>query len=169
MIFTEESSGTNAIAMSMYLGNAVYTFPDHHYCEFLRKTHLYSIPLSISSKTIGYLAAATAEKNMRKELIAVTELLNYQIANEFKTHSIHAVPGTVDRLKLSTKQMVVLKLIMAGMTDRAIAVETGLSFVTVRYHKKNIFKKLGASCTVDAVVKALKLNLISLDEITDFQ
>lgn len=72
----------------------------------------------------------------------------------------------ISSIKLNHRQVNILKLISKGMTDKAISVETGLSFATIQYHKKNIYRKLGVNSCTEAVIKALKLNLISLDQIT---
>ena len=164
-IFTEESSGTNAIAMSIKLKKPVLTFQSYHYCEFLRKFHLYSVPLLVNEEVVGYLAMIISEQEIISELIAITELLSYQIVNELKIRSNLAAVRVDSSLKLSPKQLVVLQLLARGMTDKAIAIDTGLCFATIRYHKKNIFKKMGVSCSIEAVIKALKLNLLLLDEI----
>lgn len=165
MFLTEDSIGTNAIDMSMQLKKAVYTHPSNHYCQFLKNVHLYSIPLHIFSGILGYLALVTSEKQVNRELIAVTDLLGYQITNEYKLELAQSTMGNDNKIKLSNKQLDVLRLIMLGMTDKSIALETHLSFATIRYHKSNIFKKLGVSSSIEAVLKALKLNMVSLNEI----
>ena len=47
--------------------------------------------------------------------------------------------------KLTAKQKAVLQLMSKGFTGQAIAYEPGLTIDTVKYHKRQIFKKLGAS------------------------
>jgi DNA-binding CsgD family transcriptional regulator len=162
----EESIGTNAIAISMKLKKAVYTLPQHHYCDFLRALHIYCSPLWANGKMLSYLAIITFEKSIKKEMLAITDLLRYQIINEFKNYEFLAssMPEK-SYIRLSDSQLSVLKLLAKGLTDKAAGIESGLSFDTIKYHKKNIFKKLDAKCTLEAVMKALKLNLFSLDEI----
>ncbi len=164
-VFTEESSGTNAIAMSMILKKSVYTLPNYHYCEFLRNLHLYSIPLFVNKEAVGYLAMVISAHQVTNEMITISELLGYKIANEFRTRSNLASVHVDSSFKLSQKQLAVLRLLAKGATDKSIAIDMQISFTTVRYHKKNIFKKLNVSCSLEAVIKALKLNLILLDEI----
>lgn len=164
-IFTEDSCGTNAIAMSMNLKKPVLTFPNYHYCEFLRNYYLYAIPLFINEKLKGYLSIFILDRQIIGELITIVDLLGYQICNEYKISANRITNPDNCSCKLSVKQLVVLKLLSRGLTDKAIAIETGLSFATVRYHKKNIFRNLGVSSSLEAVVKALKLNFILLDDI----
>ena len=52
-----------------------------------------------------------------------------------------------------------------GVPDKSIALEEGITINTVKYHKKSIYKKLEVECSAQAVIKCLKLNLISIDEI----
>lgn len=164
--FAEESVGTNAIAISMKLKKAVYTLPQHHYCDFLRASHIYCSPLRADGKILSYLVITTTEKSIMKEMIAITELLKYQIINEFKKYESQTTSVSINSyIRLSDSQLSVLKLLAKGLTDKAAGFEIGLSFDTIKYHKKNIFKKLNAKCTLEAVMKALKLNLISIDEI----
>jgi len=64
----------------------------------------------------------------------------------------------------SRRQTEVLEKMAQGMTEYAISRELGVSLDTIRFHKKNIFKKLDVNCTVQAVVKGLKGNHISLND-----
>lgn len=166
MVLSEESSGTNAVALSMKLKYAIYTHCDQHYCKFLQRYIFYCVPLQVFEEIIGYLAVTTTERIMIKELIAITNLMSYRLINEFKQRRKQNVVPGASNIKLNHRQLNILKLISEGMTDKAISVETGLSFATIQYHKKNIYRKLGVNSSTEAVIKALKLNLISLDQIT---
>ena len=66
---------------------------------------------------------------------------------------------------LSHRQLDVLIKLGKGMTEYAISKELGLSIDTIRFHKKNIFNKLNATCSAEAVVKGLKGNHISLNDL----
>lgn len=164
MNLSEDSSGTNAVALSIKLKKPIYTNSDQNYCKFLKKYNFYCTPLWIYKEIIGYLAIITTER-MSTELIAITDLMAYKVANEYKLGlKDNLTPGS-NNVSLSDKQRNILRLIARGMTDKAISVETGLCFATIQYHKRNIFKKLGACSSTEATIKALKLNLIFLDEI----
>ncbi len=69
------------------------------------------------------------------------------------------------KIKLTKNQILILKLLAKGMTEKAIAYEINKSINTVKYHKKEIFKKLNSSSSREAVIKALKYKLISMKEI----
>lgn len=66
---------------------------------------------------------------------------------------------------LNKRQKEVLLRLAKGMTVYEISKEMGISEDTVRFHKKSIFDKLDAHCTVQAVIKAIKQNYIKLSDI----
>lgn len=66
---------------------------------------------------------------------------------------------------LNKRQKEVLIGLAKGMTVYEISRELGISEDTIRFHKRNIFDKLDAHCTVQAVVKAIKQNHIKLSDI----
>ncbi len=160
MIFTEDSAGTNAIALTMILKKPMYTSPKQHYFVFLRNNHFYSISLHVNQEVVAYLAVTTAEWEISKEMIAITNLLGYQIVSESRCK---VAQGEHSKIKLSSRQLDILNFMAKGMTDKAIALELNLSFDTVKSHKKILFRKLEANCGIEAVVKALRLNLISIN------
>jgi ATP/maltotriose-dependent transcriptional regulator MalT len=151
--------------LSAKLKRGIYTVPEHHYCDFLRKSHFYSIPLCGNQKLLGILAIVCLEEIMKNELFAITDLLKYRIEKEFINSSSTAVISEKSQVKLNDKQLKILRLIASGEPDKTIATNAGLRLCTIKYHKKNIFRILGVCCSMEAVIKALKLNLISLDQI----
>lgn len=164
MSLTEKSSGTNALSISMKLKKAINTLPQHHYCKFLSKIHLYTTPLWLSSNCVVYILLAAENQPIKKELMAITELLGYRIVSEYINNTKKMTSlCEKEQVRLNKKQLEVLQLMANGMTDKAIASEIRISFDTVKYHKKNIFKKLNVNCTIEAVIKAVKLNLIDIE------
>lgn len=66
----------------------------------------------------------------------------------------------VDRHGLSARELEVLRLVVAGKTNHAIAGELVVSDHTVRRHVQNIFAKLGVSSRAAATAFALQHDLI---------
>ena len=66
---------------------------------------------------------------------------------------------------LSKRQQEILIRMAKGMTVYAISRELGITEDTISFHKKNIFERLDANCTVQAVVKAIKNEFILLSDI----
>ncbi len=165
MSFAERALGTNAIALSIKLKKPVYTTPLHHYCDLLREVYFYSVPLEVKKREIGYLAVCSLNEPVKVELGVIADLTAYRIINELKSSNISSIlPDKKDCL-LNKKQLAILRLIAMGVPDKTIALEEGITINTVKYHKKSIYKKLGVECSAQAVIKCLKLNLMSIDDI----
>ena len=71
-------------------------------------------------------------------------------------------PASGSPEELTTRELEVLQLLAAGMTNRAIAVELGISEHTVKFHVNAILGKLGAQSRTEAVVHALRNGLLLL-------
>ncbi len=164
MSFQEGIIGTNAVNLAISLGKPVYTLPHHHYCDFLRKWYCYSTPINYKGKLAGCLALFAGGHSIKTELIAITELIAYQITNELKNITEESA-CCQPNIKLNGRQITLLKLLAMGLTDKAIAMEMNLNIGTISYHKTNMYKILEADCSTQAVVKALKLNILSIDQI----
>lgn len=65
---------------------------------------------------------------------------------------------------LSTKEIEVLKLASLGLSNKMIAVKLDISLRTVKGHFVDIFSKLRVASRTEAVIKGLRMGLISLDE-----
>ncbi|RLU94598.1 DNA-binding response regulator [Streptomyces griseocarneus] len=71
-----------------------------------------------------------------------------------------AVPGT-GTVRLTDRELQVLRLVARAMSNRQIAHELALSEGTVKRHLRNTFAKLGAVSRLDAVNKAVAAALLS--------
>ncbi len=160
----EKSIGTSAVDISINLKKAVYTIPEHHYCDFLRTLYFYSTPIIYNGNLSGCLVIADIH-TIKSELLMITELLSYRILSECRKKVSKKIIHQDLHIQLGEKQLLILKMLSSGMTEKAIAIETGLNYETIKYHKRKIFDKLNADCTINAIIKALKLNLISLDQL----
>lgn len=65
---------------------------------------------------------------------------------------------------LSERELAVLRLAAHGLTNKAIAVELGVSDRTVQGHLASIYGKMGVASRTEATTKALKLGWLVLDE-----
>ncbi|MET9624504.1 response regulator transcription factor [Streptomyces sp. NPDC006464] len=65
-----------------------------------------------------------------------------------------------DREVLSPRELEVIALVAAGLSNRRTATQLGLTEGTVKRHLRNIFAKLGATSRVDATNKAVAAGLI---------
>jgi DNA-binding NarL/FixJ family response regulator len=65
---------------------------------------------------------------------------------------------------LTEREMEVLRLAGKGMTNREIASQLTISIRTVQVHLSNVFSKLGVGSRTEAVLYALRLGWLSLDD-----
>lgn len=72
----------------------------------------------------------------------------------------HMGAGRVSRDALSERERQILGLVAAGSTNRHVAAELGISESTVKNHLNSIFRKLRVSSRSQAIVEALKRDLL---------
>lgn len=65
-----------------------------------------------------------------------------------------------DFAELTTGEKNVLELLVKGLSYKMIAADLGVSFPTVNFHLKNIYKKLHVNSATEAISKALVNNLV---------
>jgi DNA-binding NarL/FixJ family response regulator len=70
------------------------------------------------------------------------------------TSSSATVAEHSENLNLTTRQIDVLRLLAKGQSNKVIARDLGLSVSTVKVHLNTVFRALGASNRVEAVVRA---------------
>ena len=61
---------------------------------------------------------------------------------------------------LSPRELEVLRLIAAGLSNKQITVELTVSLNTVKKHTSHIYEKLGVNGRTQAIVRARELNLL---------
>ena len=72
-----------------------------------------------------------------------------------------AVPAPgIEKFGLTDRELEILVLMADGLTLQQMAVKLSITLSTVKYHSANIFGKLGAQNRSEALVIALKNNLI---------
>ena len=63
------------------------------------------------------------------------------------------------------RELDVLRLAARGLTNQAIGAELGISDRTVQGHLANVYGKLGVSTRTEAVLRAVKLSWLTLNEV----
>jgi LuxR family maltose regulon positive regulatory protein len=69
-------------------------------------------------------------------------------------------PVTTTDTLLTGREVEIVELVAAGMSNKRIALTLGISVETVKWNLKNIFTKLGVSSRYDAMVWARRQGLI---------
>lgn len=65
-------------------------------------------------------------------------------------------------IELTKQEFCVLELVAKGLINKEIAQELNISIATTKAHLESIYKKLDAHNRVQAVVKAISLNIIKV-------
>ena len=66
---------------------------------------------------------------------------------------------------LTERELEVLRLAAQGKSNKQIARQMDLSARTVQVHVAHVFQKLGVASRTEAVVRALRLGLLGLEEL----
>tara|TARA_R110002110_G_scaffold47080_1_gene141599 strand:+ start:6320 stop:6985 length:666 start_codon:yes stop_codon:yes gene_type:complete len=117
---------------------------------------------AICAGAIGYLLKTSTNREIKDavyEAINGGSPINPKIAHKILKMFSKFRPQSKD-YNLSDRETEILKLIVNGKTYEAIGEELFISYHTVDYHIRNIYKKLQVHSRTDAVTKALKENLI---------
>jgi NarL family two-component system response regulator LiaR len=77
-----------------------------------------------------------------------------------KLISPEAAPASAEKFNLTDRELELLVAMADGLTLQQIALKFSIALTTVKYHSANIFRKLGAQNRSEALVVALKNNLI---------
>lgn len=62
---------------------------------------------------------------------------------------------------LTTRELDVLRLVVAGKTNQEIGIALGISEKTVEKHLEGVFSKLGVASRVEAAVVAVRKDLVT--------
>ncbi|RCW40975.1 LuxR family two component transcriptional regulator [Halopolyspora algeriensis] len=73
---------------------------------------------------------------------------------------VHSINNQLTAPELTDRELRVLGLLARGSSNRGIGAELYISETTVKFHVRNIMRKLGASSRAEAVYEASKNNLI---------
>lgn len=87
------------------------------------------------------------------------------IPDVLRTASQQAVQRPPANVRLTSREMQILRGAAKGFTSKKLAAESGLAVPSVETHLRNIFRKLGATNRGEAVSAALKVGLITLSDL----
>ncbi len=78
----------------------------------------------------------------------------------------HPSPASEEIVEgLTDRELDVLRLVAKGMTNQAIGAQLDISDRTVQGHLANVYAKLGVGTRTEAVLRAVKLGWLTLDEV----
>ncbi len=128
------------------------------------------LPLMLQGIPVGalYLENSLLAEVFTPERVEILRLLSNQIAYIQKLHSFLTLDTAVAKdttslpliEPLTERELEVLRLIAAGLSNKEIALKLQLTVNTVKTHILNIYGKLQVSRRVQAITKAKELKLI---------
>lgn len=85
-----------------------------------------------------------------------------KVLQRFRGGGTAAPSGALD---LSDRELEVLRTAASGRSNKEVAAELGISPRTVQEHLRNVFRKLDAASRTEAVITALRLGVIDLEQL----
>jgi DNA-binding NarL/FixJ family response regulator len=122
---------------------------------------------ALKAGAAGYvLKDATHEEVLRtvRRVVDGEALLTPEIASQLLVRLVRekaATPPSSPVSPLTSRELVVLRLVAQGWTNREIAAELHLSAGTVKVHVERILAKLGVSHRTQAAVRAVEMGITS--------
>lgn len=86
------------------------------------------------------------------------------IAEPYRLQLLPAIEGAqgLPHEALTERELEVLQLLAEGLSNKALALQLGVSESTVKFHVNAIFRKLGVQSRTQAVIRGSRLGLILL-------
>ncbi len=126
----------------------------------------------IQAGASGYVLKTAGSEDLVEAVRAVhrgDSALDPAVARKVVQHlaSGHPTPASEEIVEgLTDRELEVLRLAARGLTNQAIGAELEISDRTVQGHLANVYAKLGVSTRTEAVLRAVKLGWLTLDEVT---
>jgi FixJ family two-component response regulator len=115
------------------------------------------IPMTVKAMKAGAVEFLTKPIREQDLLDAVRVALDLDQARRFQSASDEDLHGRYNALTHREQQ--VMRLVCAGLMNKQSAAENGVSEITVKVHRHNVMKKLGARSLADLVRMAERLSL----------
>jgi DNA-binding NarL/FixJ family response regulator len=129
--------------------------------------HIFGI---MEAGATGYLTKSVFEAQIPRTVRAVANgetVLSPEVFKQLLKHTLRyptRVAPKHEFVKLSPRELEVLKLVSTGMSNKDMANRLSLSIPTIKNYLADIFSKLGAGSRTEAVIIATRLNLVNLND-----
>lgn len=124
---------------------------------------------AVKSGAAGYLLKDSSIEEVAQAVRVVSDgqslispSMAVKLIDEFKQMSRPEKQGQVPGLRLTARELEVLRLVATGMNNREIARQLVISENTVKNHVRNILEKLQLHSRMEAVMYAVKEKLLDL-------
>lgn len=115
-----------------------------------KRSHIITQTTAITSVTTGTRPMTDQQERILQKLIP-------------HLNEILVRPGVVRMPQLSEREMEVLKWAKEGKSNWEVSMILNISERTVKFHMRNIYRKLDVTNKSHAIAKAMKLGIVSLD------
>ncbi len=146
------------IRTTRYIGSENYTKVEGYLNELIKINHKLA-PLLLTKDGNIWMAICLVTLSSRKESGDVHIIMQDDLSRYDLNDSKDSFENTQQK-NLTKKEIEVLKCIAVGKKIKDIAKKLDISVSTVKNHKTNIFKKIGANTAAEAVFFAGKQNII---------
>jgi transcriptional regulator of acetoin/glycerol metabolism len=168
-VFTEESCGTNALALANEHQRLVAIRGEQHYCRFFKEWWCVAGPVKDpSGNTLGYLDISMHAGKELGLVVAHLQTLANSIERELYLWEVEqklkqtgarlppgpALPPEMERV-LTLREREVLQLLLSGLGSKEIAAKLHLSITTIEDYRKQIYQKLGVKGGIKGILALL--------------
>ena len=115
------------------------------------------IPMSVKAMKAGAVEFLTKPLREQDLLDAVRVAHEHDRARRESEKSVSSLRARVDQL--TPREHEVLSLVSAGLMNKQVAGELGVSEIMVKVHRGNVMRKMGAKSLADLVVMAQALGI----------
>lgn len=127
---------------------------------------------AIKAGALGYLLKDSSPEDLVRSIHQVARgepSLEPSIARKVLHELSHPIKSELTTDPLSERELIVLRQIAQGQSNREIGAELFISEATVRTHVSNILGKLHLASRTQAALYALKEGIASIDDIPDLE
>jgi FixJ family two-component response regulator len=115
------------------------------------------IPMSVRAMKAGAVDFLTKPFRDQDILDAVIAAINRDRLRREKEREVSGLQAHFE--SLSAREREIMALVTTGLMNKQVAAELGLSEITVKIHRGNVMKKMGAKTLADLVRMAESLHL----------
>ena len=121
----------------------------------------------------GYLLKSARGQDLVEAVRAIQageSVLHPSIIEKLIKRAMDKSVGTVEAKVaglLSDRELKILKVLASGMSNKQIAEKLSINLRTVKAHMSNIFTKMNVASRSEALIKALRLGLLTLEDIEE--
>jgi NarL family two-component system response regulator LiaR len=125
-----------------------------------------SVSGAVKAGAIGYLLKNTEAEDLGRAIKAAADG-QVQLAPEAAARLMHEVRAPESPEELTGRETEVLKLLARGRANKQIAHELFVGEKTVKAHVSSILTKLGVQSRTQAALYAVRVGLVSTDELNE--